>query len=159
MKRSKNMRKTVSSANPHRDLITRINVTPIIDVALVLVIILLVTAPMLSVADLEVNLPPARTRDAEDQRNVSITLGPDGEVAIDRDFITPELLRVTLAARLAEPGNADVLVVVRADSAASHAAVEKLLTEARAAGATHLAVATRQQAGANVGWTAGGMHP
>ena len=38
-------------------IITRVNVTPIIDVALVLVIILLVTAPMLSVADLPVDLP------------------------------------------------------------------------------------------------------
>ena len=58
---------------PHY-VITKVNVTPIIDVALVLVIILLVTAPMLSVADLPVDLPQARTREAEDERNVSITL-------------------------------------------------------------------------------------
>jgi biopolymer transport protein TolR len=159
MKRSESKSKRVLMAAPRRDLITRINVTPIIDVALVLVIILLVTAPMLSVADLEVNLPPARTRDSEDQRNVSITLGADGEVAVDRDFVSPELLRVTLAARLAEPGNEDVLVVVRADSAAPHSAVEQLLTEARAAGATHLAVATRQQTGGPAVWTEGGMYP
>ena len=43
-------------------MITKINVTPIIDVALVLVIILLVTAPLLSVADLPVDLPQARSR-------------------------------------------------------------------------------------------------
>ena len=43
------------------DLITKVNVTPIIDVALVLVIILLVTAPMMSVSDLPVRLPEART--------------------------------------------------------------------------------------------------
>ncbi len=42
---------------PRSELITRVNVTPIIDVALVLVIILLVTAPLMSVADLPVNLP------------------------------------------------------------------------------------------------------
>ena len=40
----------------------RINVTPIIDVALVLVIILLVTAPLMTVADMDVELPGARTR-------------------------------------------------------------------------------------------------
>ena len=39
----------------------RINVTPIIDVALVLVIILLITGPMLAVAELELVLPEART--------------------------------------------------------------------------------------------------
>ena len=126
-------------------LITRINVTPIIDVALVLVIILLVTAPMLSVADLAVNLPEARTRGAEDQRNVSITLGPGGEIAVDREFVSRAGLGPALSARLAEPGNADVLVVVRADSAVPHSMVRELLAAARSAGATHLAVATRQK--------------
>ena len=48
------------------DLITKVNVTPIIDVALVLVIILLVTAPMMSVSYLPVRLPESRTREAED---------------------------------------------------------------------------------------------
>jgi len=125
--------------------ITKVNVTPIIDVALVLVIILLVTAPMLTVADLPVDLPPAQTRDAEDERNVSITLGQNGKVAIDRDVIATEDLRRILTARLAEPGNEDVLVVVRADAGATHVDVRHLLAEARAAGATRIAIATRQK--------------
>jgi biopolymer transport protein ExbD len=124
--------------------ITRINVTPIIDVALVLVIILLVTAPMLSVADLPVDLPRARSRDAESERNVSITLGANGAVAVDKDEIAPDQLRSVLSARLSDPANADVLVVVRADSGAPHAQVLALLADARAAGATRLAIATRQ---------------
>ncbi len=128
------------------ELITKINVTPIIDVALVLVIILLVTAPMLSVADLKVDLPQARTREAEGERNVSITLGPNGELAVDHDVISPAMLGNVLRDKMAEPGNADVMVVVRADSGAPHAAVQELLSQARAAGATRLAVATRQRA-------------
>jgi biopolymer transport protein ExbD len=125
--------------------ITRINVTPIIDVALVLVIILLVTAPMLSVADLPVDLPGAHTRDSEDERNVSITLGKNGEVAVDRDVIAPADLERVLAQRLAEAGQSDILVVVRADAAAPEGAVRDLLVTARAAGATRLGIATRQQ--------------
>ena len=65
-------------------IITRVNVTPIIDVALVLVIILLVTAPLISVADLGVHLPQAHTREAEDERNVSITLGTDGNLWLEQ---------------------------------------------------------------------------
>lgn len=126
--------------------ITKVNVTPIIDVALVLVIILLVTAPMMTVADLPVDLPSAHTRDAEDERNVSITLGTNGEVAIDRDVIASDDLHRILSAKLAEPGNSDVLVVVRADAGATHADVRHLLAEARAAGATRIAIATRQKA-------------
>lgn len=127
------------------DIITRINVTPIIDVALVLVIILLVTAPMMSVADLKVDLPQARVREAEDERNVSVTLGPNGEIAVDRDVIAPGMLRNVLRDKLAESGNAGVLVVVRADSGAPHAAVQEILAMARAAGATRLGIATRQR--------------
>ena len=103
---------------PRSEMITRPNMTPLIDVALVLVIILLVTAPMLSVADLPVNLPQATTREAEDERNVSITLGADGRVAVDDHVVAPEALTQVLADCLAKPGNKNVLVVVRADSGA-----------------------------------------
>ncbi len=127
------------------ELITKVNVTPIIDVALVLVIILLVTAPMLSVADLPVNLPQARTREAEDERNVSITLGQHGEVAVDDALVAPAALRGALAQRLARPGDAGVLVVVRADRDTPFLDVKRALAEARAAGAKRLAIATRQK--------------
>jgi len=127
------------------EMITKPNMTPLIDVALVLVIILLVTAPMLSVADLPVNLPQAATREAENERNVSITLGADGRLAVDEQVVSFDALVMTLQKRLAEPGNRDVLVVVRADSGAPYSSVKRLLEQARAAGATRLAIATRQR--------------
>jgi len=127
------------------ELITKTNMTPLIDVALVLVIILLVTAPLMSVADLPVDLPEARTREAENQRNVSITLGADGRLAVDEQVVMPEQLKLVLASRLAERGNREVLVVVRADSGAPYARVRYLLDQAREAGATRLAIATRQR--------------
>jgi biopolymer transport protein TolR len=127
------------------DLITKVNVTPIIDVALVLVIILLVTAPLLSVADLPVDLPQARTREAEDERNVSITLSAAGRLAVDEKVVSPEGLGACLRGKLSERENKGVLVVVRADSGAPYEAVRRLLTEAKAAGATRIAIATRQR--------------
>jgi biopolymer transport protein TolR len=126
------------------ELITKVNVTPIIDVALVLVIILLVTAPMIMVPDMPVNLPVAESRGAEDERNLSITLGSDGSLAIDREAVAPRDLERRLREHLAEPGNADMLVVVRADAGAPYTRVGEVLTAARSAGATHLAIATRQ---------------
>ena len=130
---------------PRPELITRVNVTPIIDVALVLVIILLVTAPMLSVADLPVDLPAAHTREAEDERNVSVTLSAEGHVAVDEEVVERSRLRTEIAERLRQPGNEAVLVVVRADSGAPYAAVREVLADARAAGAKRLAIATRQK--------------
>lgn len=138
------MRRRVADTS---DLITRVNVTPIIDVALVLVIILLVTAPMITVADLPVRLPEARTREAENERNVSVTLSADGRLALDDTEVTRATLGPALRARLAEPGNAGVRVVVRADSGVPHAAVRDVLGALRAVGAERVAIATRQKTG------------
>ena len=131
------------------EILSTINVTPIIDVALVLVIILLVTAPMMSVSDLPVRLPVARTRGAEDQRNLSVTLGADGSLAVDDRRVAPGELRAAVSARLSHPGESDLLVVVRADADAPYARVRTLLADCRAAGATRLAIATRQDAEVN----------
>ena len=127
-------------------LITKVNVTPIIDVALVLVTILLVTAPMISSSDLPVDLPKAHTRGAEDERNVSITRAANGDLAVDRERVTAATLRPTLHAVLSRMGNDNVLVVVRADTGVRYGEIRALLVEARAAGARRLAVATRQRA-------------
>jgi biopolymer transport protein ExbD len=100
---------------------------------------------MLSVADLPVNLPQAHTREAEGERNVSVTLSEGGDVAVDEQVVERSELQRTLAERLRRPGNAGVLVVVRADSGAPYAQVRSLLADARAAGAKRLAIATRQK--------------
>jgi biopolymer transport protein TolR len=130
---------------PRQTLITKVNVTPIIDVALVLVIILLVTAPMLAVSDLPVNLPAAKTQESEDERNVSVTLSSGGELALDETKIPRASLTSALHERLAQHGNENVLVVVRADADAPYSTVRGLLEDARAAGARRIAIATRQK--------------
>lgn len=134
-----------SKATSSIEILAKVNVVPIIDVSLVLVIILLVTAPLLSMADLPVDLPQAHTREAEDERNVSITMATNGVLAVDDRVVNSEQLKMALAARLSEPGNENVLVVVRADSGLPYASVEKVLAEVRAAGAQRVAIATRQK--------------
>lgn len=129
-------------------LLTRINVTPIIDVALVLVIILLITAPMLSVADLEVDLPTARARDAEDPGFISVTVSRTGELAVDEQLVArTEDLAAVLRSRIAERGDGQAYVVVRADAGLPHGLVRGVLDAVRDGGATRLGVATRQRTG------------
>jgi biopolymer transport protein ExbD len=137
------------SANSPQEIITKVNVTPLIDVALVLVIILIVTAPMLCATDLPVNLPAAHTREAEDERNVSVTIASNGDMAVDDQRVVAEQLRAHLTDLLARPGNQQVLVVVRADAGTPFRTVRQALDSARAAGARRLAIATRQSAEAH----------
>lgn len=123
--------------------IAKVNVTPIIDVALVLVIILMITAPMIAVSDVDVKLPEAQTRNLEGHDRISITLGPNGELAVDDQNITQAELQMNIAARLVD--HQEAIVVIRADQSVAYAAVRKIVEAARAAGASRIAVGTQQK--------------
>jgi biopolymer transport protein ExbD len=125
--------------------IARINVTPIIDVALVLVIILLVTAPMIAASKMEIDLPQAKTRSIEDDVRVSVTVGSDGRIAVDEDEIDRRSLARVLRQRIDDINGDDLLVVVRADAGTPYDAVHEILGEVRLVGAKRIAIATRQR--------------
>lgn len=126
-------------------LVAGINVTPIIDVALVLVIILLITAPMITALNMDIDLPQARTRSVEDEVRLSITLDKDGALAVDEDIIAPQYLRSVLSQRISEAPNDNILIVVRADAAISYDRVREIIKSAKQAGAKRIAIATRQR--------------
>ena len=123
--------------------LNRINVTPIIDVALVLVIVLLVTAPMLTVTDATLELPRATNRAGAGDSRIFLTIGRDGRIGVDDRIVDRAMLRAELHTMLEE--HADAVVILRADASVPHETVRDLLGEARSAGATRLAVATRPE--------------
>lgn len=133
-----------------------INVTPIIDVALVLVIILMITTPIMTISDLAVDLPQAHVRSAEEGDRLNITLSPSGDLAVDKMIIAREDLVGTLGNRLKEPGQENLMVVVRADGGVTHEVVRAVLRDARQAGARRLAIATTRAGRSNdqeLAWT------
>jgi biopolymer transport protein ExbD len=122
-------------------IVSKINVTPIIDVALVLVIILLITAPMMTLAEMDLELPAAKTQTLGDEVRVNVTLGREGELAVDDQLVSPAVFVTALRGRL--EGKENTLVVIRADAGSPHEQVKALLKGAREAGAERLAIATR----------------
>jgi biopolymer transport protein ExbD len=132
-------------ARPEVPTMNRINVTPIIDVALVLVIVLLVTAPMLAVTDTSLELPAAHARVGVADSRIFLTLGHDGRLGVDDEIVPRSHLVSALHERLEEEGPEKAVVIVRADMTVPHATVRDLLEEARDAGAQHLAVATQPE--------------
>ena len=129
---------------PQAPTIAKINVTPIIDVALVLVIILLITAPILSITGMKLDLPQAATRGLEEYERLSITLAADGKMAIDEKEVPREELGAKLRSSLDAQGGRETLVIVRADEGTPYGVIRGVLAEARSAGAERLAIATRQ---------------
>jgi biopolymer transport protein ExbD len=99
---------------------------------------------MLSVLEMEVNLPKAQTRGVEDEARIMITLGKDGSLAIEDKFVTLKSLPVLLSSRLTGDRE-DMLVVIRADEKIPYHVVRTVLSKVRAAGANRLAIATQQK--------------
>ena len=71
--------------------LSEINVTPFVDVVLVLLIIFMVTAPLL-VRSLEVNLPTARMRSAEATERIIVTVDREGRTFVGERAVNPVLL-------------------------------------------------------------------
>ena len=141
------MRRARRRPKPQPELITKVNVTPIIDVALVLVIILLVTAPIISSTAMRVQLPEAHTRAPEDEHSISVVIEPEGELRIEDEIVPPGRLVEALSRRLQRVGGSDERVVIWADEGVAYSKVESVLEAARRAGAQRLAIATRHKRG------------
>jgi biopolymer transport protein TolR len=123
--------------------ITDINITPLVDVCLVLVIIFMVTAPMMSDPAIKVDLPKAHTREGEEKDKITLTLSKDGEYALDYvKFTDMKKLEATLKQKLAESDSK--LIILRADKDALHGQLTDLMARAKDAGALSMTIATEQ---------------
>ena len=123
--------------------ITAINVTPLVDVCLVLVIIFMVTAPLFSQPIMEVELPKAITDEGEASENITITINPDGNLAVNAKEVTFEELKPELTLKLQE--SVEKFVIIRADKLTNHGIVLKALDLAKELGAKKMVFATEHK--------------
>jgi len=129
------------SSGDDDDIMAGINITPLVDVCLVLVIIFMVTAPIMSDPLIKVNLPRAHTNEGEEKEKITITLGKDGRVALDdHEYKTPQELQDELKLKIA--GSETKFVILRADAEATHGQLTQLMATAKDAGAASLTIAT-----------------
>ena len=109
-----------------------INVTPFIDVMLVLLIIFMVAAPLATV-DLGVDLPASTVEPRpRPDKPVFVTVKPDLSVAVGEDIIAREALTATLDS--VSKGNKDERIYVRADKAVSYGDLMEVMNLLRNAG-------------------------
>ena len=121
-----------------------INMTPLIDVSLVLVVILMVATPLAFQSSLAVRSASrsGRTADAKTRmERVELDIHADGTVAVNRQSVPRQALGAVLQPLLAQ--SATRLVVVRCDDQVTHGAFVSVLDEARAQGASEIAVVGR----------------
>lgn len=113
-----------------------INVTPFVDVMLVLLIVFMVTAPLLT-AGVPIDLPEAPAQPlAIEKEPITITIGPDGKVFIREE----EVAIADLVPKLTEiaANGLDERIYVRGDRAANYGAIMQVMGTINGAGFKHI---------------------
>jgi biopolymer transport protein TolR len=119
-----------------------INVTPLVDVMLVLLIIFMVTAPLMT-AGVPVNLPDSRAKALDqDQKPVDIAVDRDGTIHIGDDAVTMEELpdRLSVIASERRQGDKPPQIFLRADKALDYGRVMEVMGELNRAGLNRVAL-------------------
>jgi biopolymer transport protein ExbD len=121
-----------SASHPSDDsAISGINVTPLVDITLVLLIIFMVTARLITSQTLPMDLPKAATG-SEQQAVFSLVLLPTGETLVDSQRVEEQ--DVARLARAAHAKGAEVRAVIQADVTVPHGRVIRMIDQLRLGG-------------------------
>lgn len=125
---------------------SEINVTPFVDVMLVLLVIFMVTTPILY-QGVDVDLPNTESRpmpSLDQERKVVVTLNKDGGIFIEKQQYTLNELRIEIRKVMAERGKnlTDEDVFLRADSSVPYGTVVEVMSEIRNAGVQKIGLIT-----------------
>lgn len=124
-----------------RTPMAEINVTPMVDVMLVLLIIFMVTAPLL-VAGVPVDLPDSKAGALDqEQKPVQVSLDPSGAIFVDEAAVPAEQLSARLQQILASsPEEGGPRILLRADKGLDYGRVMGVMGEINAAGLRKVAL-------------------
>lgn len=122
-----------------------INVTPMVDVMLVLLIIFMITAPLMTTA-VPVDLPESRAKSvsAEEQEPVQLSINVDDTIFLGEEIVAEADLPARLEAIAAEDADADRprQIMLRADKSLDYGRVMKIMGELNRVGLTRIAMVT-----------------
>lgn len=122
--------------------VAEINVTPFVDVMLVLLIVFMVTAPLLTLA-VPLDLPEADAQSMpEDNKPLTISIDKDGKVFIEDEAVSEEQLIVKLSA-LIKVRDGDERIYVRGDDGIDYGRVIEVIAKINQSGFTKVALVTK----------------
>ena len=122
-----------------KQALSEINVTPFVDVMLVLLIIFMVTAPLLQ-QGIDVDLPQAKGKDMTPAERVVLTIKRDGKIYMDRTAVSLKSLKGTLSRKKNKE------VCLKADKEVPYGLVVTVMGELREIGIEKLGMVTEPKA-------------
>jgi biopolymer transport protein ExbD len=126
----------------NREVMSEINVTPLVDVMLVLLVVFIITAPLLTQA-VKVDLPKTEKTEAADDKDVA-TLAVDAKGQVTLNDHPQTLENLEQALRTLQEANANLSVQLQADKAVPYGNVAEVMALAHKAGITKLGFITRE---------------
>ena len=132
----------MQSGGDDNDLVTGINVTPMVDIMLVLLIVFMVTANFVSEQGLKISIPKTQETETSATISLSVAVNDKGEVLFKSAKTTPENLKAALTREVGV--NPNTRVTLAADSKLTYQQVVNVLDIIKQAGVTKVALTTEK---------------
>lgn len=123
--------------------ISAINVTPFVDVVLVLLVIFMVTAPTLMKDTLGIKLPKAGSSEGSKPESLAVAINEQGQILVNGTLSSPEQL--TLEAQAALTKNPAVQALIAADENSRHSALVTVIDTLKKAGLDRFAIQIQKE--------------
>lgn len=120
------------------EAISEINVVPLVDIILVVLIIFMVTAPMFMKPTINVNLPKAASGDKTSPSKLNIALTADGKINLNGSFVAETDVQAKATEEVTK--NPEVQAIISADKDVPHGKVVGLLDIVKSAGVKKFAI-------------------
>jgi biopolymer transport protein ExbD len=127
------------------EMITAINVTPLVDVVLVLLIILMVTASYIVSKSIPMDLPNAASGEGTPPQALSISIDQAGALYLDAEPIEEAALRQRVIEYVGRVGEAEARATIAADGRVSHGQVVHIMDLLRRLQVSHFAINVRPE--------------
>jgi biopolymer transport protein ExbD len=128
----------LGGGNDNTDIVAEINITPLTDIFLVLLIIFMITSSAMIESGGKVNLPKAVATQSE-SRGTTVTLTPKHEIFVNQKKVSEESLEAALQEAL--NANADKTVILRGDKDVLLGETVRVMSIIKRAGASEIAIA------------------
>jgi biopolymer transport protein ExbD len=136
------MLKSLMRSEVAKSIMSEINVTPLVDVCLVLVIIFMVTTTAFLEPPFEIHLPKAHTAEQTKEEHLFVAISPEGGLAINESQIESGIFTEMITQKIKQSRHK--LVIIRADEEAKSGAVLDVLNIVKKAGARRITFGTEE---------------
>jgi biopolymer transport protein ExbD len=133
----------ISNGSDSDEVLSEINITPMVDVMLVLLVVFIITAPLMTNA-INVNLPDTETtvQIEEPKKPIVLSIDAQGKIYLDKDEYALEILQQELEGRRAS--DPQLRLNLNADEAVNYGTVAKVMVLIEKAGIERLSVVTER---------------